>query len=186
MYGAAYSFPNAGSYWGSPLASAQQAFVTPNKADSSAASTKKATPYPKNQSNANSVFDENNELKNRIAELEAELGLDAKPCKGKKVSDENARSDNVKPDKCYSVTTPVKKCTDESPKMFSPMKDLNEFDRRWIAQFEELKDYQKTHGHNMVPAAFGKLGRWVSRQRQEYKKDKLPVWRIKELEEIEF
>lgn len=188
MYGAASSFPSTGGCWNSPLAAAQQTVVAPvsskmaNLKQAPASSTKKQ----KKKTNDASVFDENNELKDRIAELEAELGLNTKPCMGKKSSNENACGDNIKPDLCSSVGTPIKKDPSALPKMETPIKDLNKFDRRWIEQYEELVAYQDTHGHNMVPAAFGKLGRWVSRQRQEYKKGKLSAERIKELEKIDF
>jgi len=59
----------------------------------------------------------------------------------------------------------------------------------WNDMFEELKAFKGKNGHCSVPQKYNpnpKLGHWVSRQRQDYKKDKMSLDRIDKLEEIGF
>eukprot|EP00978_Attheya_sp_CCMP212_P048337 scaffold506353_cov59-Attheya_sp.AAC.1 len=42
-------------------------------------------------------------------------------------------------------------------------------DTPWDKRFEELVDFKKTKGHTNVPRGFGPLGRWVTRQRTQYR-----------------
>ena len=41
---------------------------------------------------------------------------------------------------------------------------------RWNNMYEELRAYKSQHGHCVVPLSYGPLGKWVDRQRQQYKK----------------
>jgi hypothetical protein len=179
------------AHWNNLLADAGQAFATPAETGSSGAalrvSGKQSAASTKKQEaklSDTSAFDENDELKCRISEMEDELGLSTKPCLAKKAPNENVCSSNAKPNPCSSATSLAKR--ESGALLLSPIKDLNKHDRRWIERYDELVTYQKTHGHNMVPAAFKPLGPWVSRQRQEYKKGKLSEERKNLLDDLDF
>lgn len=198
---------NLGAYWASPQqTSSGDAYATPNKSAKTSQLSSSRPPssaFKKKVAVASkdtTVFDENSDLKERIRELEAQLGLDENPLPAKvmaiqkkRVFKENcATTENVKPDKCASTTTttPVKVKSDpQAPtpsKLDTPIKYLNKHDRKWIQRYEELMAYQKCHGHNMVPSACVPLGPWVGRQRQEKKKGKMPQERIELLDAIDF
>ncbi|GKY96352.1 hypothetical protein MPSEU_000594900 [Mayamaea pseudoterrestris] len=68
-------------------------------------------------------------------------------------------------------------------------------DEKWNAMFQKLADYQKKHGHTLVPQCYHddpRLGRWVHYQRVEYwlfqasGTGKITPERIKRLNDIEF
>ncbi len=64
---------------------------------------------------------------------------------------------------------------------------LNPHRARWMYFYEELKNFQKAHGHCNVPHRHQeqpRLGAWVSRQRSA--KDKLKPWQLKLLHESGF
>mmetsp|Transcript_21006 Transcript_21006/g.44975 ORF Transcript_21006/g.44975 Transcript_21006/m.44975 type:complete len:442 (+) Transcript_21006:184-1509(+) len=46
----------------------------------------------------------------------------------------------------------------------------NQYDRAWEKKFQLLLDYYKTHNHTIVPTSDPTVGRWVQRQRLQYKK----------------
>jgi hypothetical protein len=46
-------------------------------------------------------------------------------------------------------------------------------DRRWLDQYKNLKSYRKKHGHCNVPALEGSLGKWVNKQRNMFKQEKM-------------
>eukprot|EP00978_Attheya_sp_CCMP212_P001096 scaffold2268_cov61-Attheya_sp.AAC.1 len=62
----------------------------------------------------------------------------------------------------------------------------------WDQRFQELVDFKKINGHTNVPQLVGLLGRWVKRQRTEYrflkegKDSQLTSDRLKKLESIGF
>jgi len=59
----------------------------------------------------------------------------------------------------------------------------------WDERFEQLKGYKKDHGDCNVPQKYNanpKLGKWVDRQRQAYKKGKLSKEHIESLQGIGF
>ena len=56
----------------------------------------------------------------------------------------------------------------------------------WETRFNELVRYKAKHGDCNVPTESGKLGTWVSKQRQQYKNDKLSQDRIDRLNSISF
>jgi hypothetical protein len=184
-----------GGYYTAPqqATSNMYATTTPTKGTKSSANSQPSPkpPLSSSKSNETSVFDENTELKERIKELEAKLGMQTKPITPKKAFGQSCQTVNVKPDKSplSASITPVKdvkKDPDTPLKIDTPIKDLNKHDRKWIARYEELGTYQKTHGHTMVPAAFKPLGPWVSRQRQEKKKGILSEERMAMLDDMDF
>jgi hypothetical protein len=59
-------------------------------------------------------------------------------------------------------------------------------DEAWLDSYRELEDYKKDHGDCNVPRRNGKLGKWVSAQRENFKKGKLNGTRIGMLEKIGF
>ena len=56
----------------------------------------------------------------------------------------------------------------------------------WETRFDELVQYKAEHGDCNVPQSRGKLGTWVSKQRQQYNNDKLSQDRIDRLNGIGF
>ena len=58
--------------------------------------------------------------------------------------------------------------------------------RSWDELFDELTKYKAEHGHCNVPRSHESLGTWVNRQRQAYKKGKLPEGRVQKLNEHGF
>ena len=56
----------------------------------------------------------------------------------------------------------------------------------WETRFDELVQYKAKHGDCNVPQGQGKLGMWVFKQRQQYKKGKLAQDRIDRLDSIGF
>ena len=66
----------------------------------------------------------------------------------------------------------------------------------WMARYEELEEYQQSHGHCNVPQDYTpspKLGRWVRRQREAYRLRQAGIesktmtdWRVEMLEKIGF
>lgn len=66
----------------------------------------------------------------------------------------------------------------------------NKYDLKWEASYEELCTYHRNNGHINVPAAYTtdtglKLGRWIRRQIESYKKGQLRSDRIERLEMFE-
>jgi hypothetical protein len=59
-------------------------------------------------------------------------------------------------------------------------------DKKWLQRFEELKAFQEGHGHSNVPQSQGSLGRWVNRQREAIKQDRVREDRKELLDEIGF
>ena len=59
-------------------------------------------------------------------------------------------------------------------------------DGQWNARFKELLDYRSEHGDCNVPRSQAPLRKWVSHQRQQYKKCKLSQDRIDRLISIGF
>lgn len=60
---------------------------------------------------------------------------------------------------------------------------------RWLKKYKELKEFQKQHGHCIVPynnKSIRQLARWVASQRYVYKKGKLATERIEKLEKLGF
>ena len=60
------------------------------------------------------------------------------------------------------------------------VKKIKEPSATWMARFEELKQFKADFGHTRVPqkkelSAYPKLGRWVSRQREAYRNEKLRI-----------
>jgi hypothetical protein len=186
-------WPNGyGGYFPNLQQATPNVYATPTKGSKISVSSK-ASPKPplsSSKSNDTTVFDENTELKERIKELEAQLGLETRPLAPKKAFKLSCNSVNIKPDQSLSVSNSplkeVKKDPETPLKIDTPIKDLNKHDRKWIARYEELVTYQKTHGHTMVPSAFKPLGPWVSRQRREKKKGILSEERTAMLEDIDF
>ena len=63
------------------------------------------------------------------------------------------------------------------------------YNELWTGRFQELVAYKKQHNNTMVPQRYEeypKLGRWITSQRQLYRKDKLIPSRIDLLESIGF
>jgi len=62
----------------------------------------------------------------------------------------------------------------------------------WDARFHELVAFKAKHGHCNVPSRSGKLGRWVNRQREQYRLSKvgkssyMTDERVQKLESIGF
>jgi uncharacterized protein YdcH (DUF465 family) len=144
-------------------------------------------------SSSTSVFDENQELKKRIAELENEISLSA--------SQKNMRKEKVTltPDGCGSgggggiSGTPTRKkevTLNASPitprTLGTPIKDMNRNDRKWFDMYGQLVEFQRQHKHTMVPVAWPGLGTWVSRQRRVYKEGRMDDDRKALLQELDF
>ena len=67
--------------------------------------------------------------------------------------------------------------------------DRTPMEKRWNDKFERLQIYQREHGNCLVPADFEgdtELGRWVKRQRDNYRDRKLLPDRRLQLDEIGF
>ena len=64
--------------------------------------------------------------------------------------------------------------------------EINKFDEKWNARFEELLDYRSENGNCDVPVSRGKLGRWVHSQRALYSAGSLAQDRINRLSDIGF
>ncbi|EJK61851.1 hypothetical protein THAOC_17581, partial [Thalassiosira oceanica] len=62
----------------------------------------------------------------------------------------------------------------------------NKIDQKWSARFEELLDYSSEHGDCNVPKSQGKLGQWVSTQRQVFMAGSMAQDRIDRLSSIGF
>ena len=60
------------------------------------------------------------------------------------------------------------------------------YDRKWEANFKELKEYKKMNGHCNVPARHPELGDWVKTQRRAFKNKNLLAYRMKLLQDIGF
>lgn len=56
----------------------------------------------------------------------------------------------------------------------------------WETMFGKLEEYKKENGHCNVPTRRDKLGRWVEKQRTNYRKNKLSVSQIEVLDSIGF
>ena len=59
----------------------------------------------------------------------------------------------------------------------------------WQRMLSELKDYRDLHGDCDVPQSWAEnlqLGRWVSKQRQRYKKGRLAQKQVEELKKLDF
>lgn len=56
----------------------------------------------------------------------------------------------------------------------------------WQRRLSDLRDWKHKHGHCTVPKAEGKLGRWVVRQRELFKKGKLHHRRRDDLDTLDF
>lgn len=56
----------------------------------------------------------------------------------------------------------------------------------WETRYKELQTYKKEHGSCRVPAHRDKLGRWVERQRTNYRMGKLDAEKIEKLDRIGF
>ena len=56
----------------------------------------------------------------------------------------------------------------------------------WDERLDELTKYRAKHGDCKVPESQGSLGRWVSRQREVYKKGTLSKERVQRLDNIGF
>lgn len=68
-------------------------------------------------------------------------------------------------------------------------KKLDALEVRWMTNFEQLRHFQKQHGHCNVPwanQASDELPNWVNTQRQFFKRGKLTSYRIELLEGIGF
>ena len=62
-------------------------------------------------------------------------------------------------------------------------------DTQWGKMFQELVAYKEKHKNTMVPSQYEedpKLGRWVSTQRNFFKKNELPKERLDQLNSIDF
>lgn len=57
---------------------------------------------------------------------------------------------------------------------------------KWSKSYRELVVYHERNGDCLVPKTEGKLGRWVARQREQYRKNELPTQRQQLLESIGF
>ena len=70
----------------------------------------------------------------------------------------------------------------------SPVCDLpsSAHEKRWKEQFERLVSYKQKHKTVNIPIKATKLGRWVMKQRQNYKHGKLSADRIARLESVGF
>ena len=53
-------------------------------------------------------------------------------------------------------------------------------DSSWMAKFEELRQYKEAHGYCLVGRDYPSLGKWVSRQQQNYNS----LWTIKQRSQI--
>jgi len=62
----------------------------------------------------------------------------------------------------------------------------NQYDRAWENKYKCLVDYYKSHGHTLVPVSEPTLGRWVQRQRAQYKKGTMPDNRKMSLVAVDF
>ena len=62
----------------------------------------------------------------------------------------------------------------------------NQYDRAWMKKYQLLHAYYKTHGNCLVPVKTPHLGRWLQRQRAQYKRGEMSHQRIKSLEDIDF
>mmetsp|Transcript_17957 Transcript_17957/g.41924 ORF Transcript_17957/g.41924 Transcript_17957/m.41924 type:complete len:269 (+) Transcript_17957:252-1058(+) len=62
----------------------------------------------------------------------------------------------------------------------------NKYEEKWNARFKELLDYKSEHGDCNVPYNHGKLGTWVSNQRQAYVANSLAHDRVNRLNSIGF
>ena len=56
----------------------------------------------------------------------------------------------------------------------------------WEEKYKLLLHYYQTHGHTLVPTNDPTLGRWVQRQRAQYKKGIMPESRINSLSSLKF
>lgn len=64
--------------------------------------------------------------------------------------------------------------------------ELNQYDRAWSKKYALLRDHYNTHGHTLVPTNDPILGRWVQRQRAQYKQGKMSEHRINLLSDVKF
>ncbi|EJK73415.1 hypothetical protein THAOC_04961, partial [Thalassiosira oceanica] len=62
----------------------------------------------------------------------------------------------------------------------------NQKQQEWLDHFKELMAYKAENGDCNVPQSQGRLGKWVSNRRQEFKQGKLSDERIARLEGIGF
>ena len=62
----------------------------------------------------------------------------------------------------------------------------NKHDENWNARFKELLSYRSEHGDCDISCSQGKLGRWVSKQRERYRAGSLAQDRIERLSGIGF
>jgi len=62
----------------------------------------------------------------------------------------------------------------------------NKHDENWNARFKELLSYRSEHGDCDISCSQGKLGRWVSKQRERYRAGSLAQDRIERLNSIGF
>jgi hypothetical protein len=66
---------------------------------------------------------------------------------------------------------------------------LQKKDDKWDVKYNELVEFINTNGHCDVPQLFGGttgLGKWINRQRQSFKNNKLPVERVTKLDAVKF
>ncbi len=66
---------------------------------------------------------------------------------------------------------------------------MDPYAAKWEEMFAALVTFKTQHGHCNVPYRYAEnpqFGRWVGRQRQDYKKDKLSAEHIERLEELGF
>jgi hypothetical protein len=75
--------------------------------------------------------------------------------------------------------------TQETQEASSPARQTK-YDKKWLEQYENLKEYNNKHGHCSVAFKEGSLGRWVNKQRSMFKQEKMREDRKKLLDESGF
>ncbi len=79
--------------------------------------------------------------------------------------------------------------TDETKDVLKVFEEISEILQPWETMLQQLVEYKEAYGHCDVPITWNdnpRLGRWVHKQRQSYRKGELDKGRIRRLEEIGF
>jgi hypothetical protein len=86
----------------------------------------------------------------------------------------------------YSKVDDDDETTAEQTQEASSPARQTKYDKKWLDQYENLKEYNNKHGYCNVPQSEGSLGKWVNAQRHMFKQEKMREDRQKLLDESEF